>query len=122
GYAGDWLQNTFDHARLLKLAPGVEELAFNLLRLLLILVFIRFSALAGYHAAEHQAVHTIEAREPLTIDRLRSKPRAHPRCGTNLMVVVALAGMLLDCVWSMRLTDPTSGEALLELVLILLFV
>lgn len=55
------------------------------LQYLLLLVFLRISPMSGYHAAEHQVVHTIEAGEPLLPETVGRMPRAHPRCGTNLM-------------------------------------
>ncbi len=51
----------------------------------LVLLLLRLSPLSGYHAAEHMVVHTIEAGKPLTPESVLQMPRAHPRCGTNLM-------------------------------------
>ena len=44
---------------------------------------LRLVPLSGIHAAEHQVVHCVERREPLTVDTVRTMPRVHPRCGTN---------------------------------------
>jgi hypothetical protein len=52
------------------------------------LLLMRLTRLAGYHAAEHQTVHAIERFEPLMPAVVRRMPRAHPRCGTNLMAAV----------------------------------
>ena len=57
----------------------------------LFLMFFRVLPLSGVHAAEHQTVWALERGLPLTIENVRSMPRAHPRCGTNL---VALGGLL----------------------------
>jgi CBS domain-containing protein len=51
----------------------------------LIMMFIRFFPIAGYHAAEHQVVHCIERGEPLVPEIVAAMPRPHPRCGTNLV-------------------------------------
>lgn len=51
----------------------------------LFLVLMRAFPLAGYHAAEHQAVHAMERGEPLMPQIVKRMPRVHPRCGTNLM-------------------------------------
>jgi CBS domain-containing protein len=56
----------------------------------LLLVLLRLSPIAGYHAAEHQVVHALERAEPLLVETVRAMPRVHPRCGTNLV-----AGMLI---------------------------
>ena len=57
----------------------------------LFLMFFRVLPLSGVHAAEHQTVWALERGLPLTVENVRSMPRAHPRCGTNL---VALGGLL----------------------------
>jgi CBS domain-containing protein len=51
---------------------------------LLFLLFVRLSPIAGIHAAEHMTVHAIERGEPLDANYVRHMPRVHPRCGTNL--------------------------------------
>jgi hypothetical protein len=72
------------------------------------LLIIRLSPLAGFHAAEHQTVHAMEQRLPLTIDCVRHQPRVHPRCGTNLIAfLLILQGMIAACaelaVWDLPL-------------------
>ena len=41
-----------------------------------------------YHGAEHMTIHALEAGDPLTTDKVRAYPTAHPRCGTEFLVVV----------------------------------
>lgn len=55
------------------------------LALPLFLGLLRALPIAGYHAAEHQAVHALERGEPLHLEVVRRMPRVHPRCGTNLL-------------------------------------
>jgi CBS domain-containing protein len=62
------------------------------------LTTMRATILAGYHAAEHQTVHAIERFEPLVPEVVARMPRAHPRCGTNLMAAVTLF-LLLQCLF-----------------------
>jgi len=62
-----------------------------LIQSFLFLMFFRVLPLSGVHAAEHQTVWALERGLPLTVENVRQMPRAHPRCGTNL---VALAGLL----------------------------
>ncbi len=71
---------------------GLINTSFFLLHSLLLLLLFKFTPLAGVHAAEHQTVHALERGLPLTIDNVRKMPRAHPRCGTNIM---AIAGLLI---------------------------
>jgi uncharacterized protein YqhQ len=41
-----------------------------------------------YHGAEHMTIHALEAGDPLTTDNVRRYPTAHPRCGTEFLVVL----------------------------------
>jgi uncharacterized protein YqhQ len=41
-----------------------------------------------YHGAEHMTIHALEAGDPLTPTAIRKYPTAHPRCGTEFLVVV----------------------------------
>ncbi|MGE5707630.1 MAG: DUF1385 domain-containing protein, partial [Bacteroidota bacterium] len=70
----------------------------QLLFVLVFLLFLRLSPLAGHHAAEHQTVHAIERGEALTLEAVKRQPREHPRCGTNLMAILLGLSALLP--WS----------------------
>jgi uncharacterized protein YqhQ len=48
-----------------------------------------------YHGAEHMTIHALEHGDPLTVDKVRQYPTAHPRCGTEFLVVVILLSILL---------------------------
>jgi uncharacterized protein YqhQ len=41
-----------------------------------------------YHGAEHMTIHALEAGDPLVVHEVRKYPTAHPRCGTEFLVVV----------------------------------
>lgn len=60
------------------------------------LILFRLLPITGYHAAEHQVVHAIENGEPLDPEVVYQMPRVHPRCGTNLVVAVAVFMMLVE--------------------------
>ena len=47
-----------------------------------------------YHGAEHMTIHALEAGDPLTVEEIRKYPTAHPRCGTEFLVVVILVSIL----------------------------
>ena len=49
----------------------------------------------AYHGAEHMAVHTYEAGQPLTPDNVRRHPTPHPRCGTAFLLTVAVVSVLV---------------------------
>ena len=67
---------------------GLATIAESLLMFAVFMLLMRLTRLAGYHAAEHQTVHAIERFEPLVPAVVRRMPRAHPRCGTNLMAAL----------------------------------
>ena len=48
-----------------------------------------------YHGAEHMTIHALEAGDPLTVGAIRKYPTAHPRCGTEFLVVVIILSILL---------------------------
>ena len=61
-------------------------------------IFLGYLALIGqasdirrvfqYHGAEHMTIHALEHGDPLSVDEIRKYPTAHPRCGTEFLVVV----------------------------------
>jgi CBS domain-containing protein len=63
---------------------------YAVLSLLLFAALFRLSWVTGYHAAEHQVVHAIEQGDDLRPEVVKSKPRDHPRCGTNLMAAFGI--------------------------------
>ena len=92
----DWMQRAwhFDLTRMIALAflQLVPNHVFAMrddlqasLAAPLLLVFLRLVPVSGYHAAEHQVVHCLERGLPLIPKNVRSMPRVHPRCGTNLV-------------------------------------
>lgn len=50
------------------------------------LSLLRMSPMAGLHAAEHMTINAIEQDLDITDEIVRTQPREHQRCGTNLMV------------------------------------
>ncbi|MGC8785720.1 MAG: DUF1385 domain-containing protein [Armatimonadota bacterium] len=72
-------------------------MALRAMPIVLFLLLVRLSPIAGIHAAEHMTVHAIERGEPLEPEFVRRMPRVHPRCGTNLaagaLVFLTLANL-----------------------------
>jgi len=75
----------------------------------------RLLPIAGTHAAEHQTVWAMERGLELTPENVKQMPRAHPRCGTNL---VALAGLIEIVFQHLPSFDP--GTILFALLFIYL--
>jgi uncharacterized protein YqhQ len=73
----------------------VQHLVEGLIR---VAIFLGYLAVIGqsadirrvfqYHGAEHMTIHALEAGDPLTASAIRKYPTAHPRCGTEFLVVV----------------------------------
>ena len=47
-----------------------------------------------YHGAEHMTIHALEHGDPLRPEAIRRYPTAHPRCGTEFLVVVILLSII----------------------------
>jgi CBS domain-containing protein len=71
------------------------------------LMFRMSGFVTGYHAAEHQVVHTIEAGDDLRPEVVRQKSRVHPRCGTNVVAAILIMAMF----WRNR--SPQADEWML---------
>ena len=48
----------------------------------------------AYHGAEHMTIHALEHGDPLRPEAVRKYPTAHPRCGTEFLVVVVLLSII----------------------------
>src|SRR3954447_8870421 len=70
------------------LVEGVIRVGIFLAYLLLIARAEDVRRVFQYHGAEHMTIHALEAGDPLTVDAVRKYPTAHPRCGTEFLVVV----------------------------------
>lgn len=71
--------------------PGMGpwmDIALNMIMLLSFLLLMRLSPLSGYHAAEHKVIGAIEHFGEPTLERAQMMPRAHRRCGSNLLAGV----------------------------------
>jgi uncharacterized protein YqhQ len=73
----------------------VQHLVEGLIRVAIFLGYLLVIARAEdvrrvfqYHGAEHMTIHALEAGDPLTVEAVRKYPTAHPRCGTEFLVVV----------------------------------
>jgi CBS domain-containing protein len=82
----------------------------------LFLLALRLTPMAGIHAAEHQTVWAIERGLPLIPEVVEQMPRAHPRCGTNIM---ALVGLVM--IWLQHLPSFDSTAILFSLIFTFFF-
>jgi len=66
------------------------------------LMLLRLTPMSGLHAAEHMTINAMESDLPLQPAYVRLQSREHPRCGTNLMVLLGgleVTGLLLYALW-----------------------
>ena len=77
----DWVQHVVE---------GLVRVAIFLGYLALIARMPDIRRVFEYHGAEHMTIHALEAGDPLTTDNVRRYPTAHPRCGTEFLVVVII--------------------------------
>jgi len=94
-----WLAQVFTYFGIegglaLNLVEGFLKAAFFLLYVLLIGFLKDIHEVFKYHGAEHKAINTLEADEPLTLENARNQTRLHPRCGTSFMIVVLLISII----------------------------
>ena len=80
---------------LFNLVEGVIRLTFFFLYLLLISRLKDIHRVFQYHGAEHKAIYTYEADEPLTVDCARKHTTLHPRCGTAFLMTVVVIAILV---------------------------
>jgi uncharacterized protein YqhQ len=81
GVQQDWVQHTVE---------GLVRVGIFLAYLALISRMPDIRRVFEYHGAEHMTIHALEAGDPLTTDAVRKYPTAHPRCGTEFLVVVII--------------------------------
>jgi uncharacterized protein YqhQ len=77
------------------------QLGEGVIRVAIFIGYLMLMSLAGdvrrtfeYHGAEHMSIHTLEGGDPLTTEAAHKYPTAHPRCGTEFLVVVLIVSIL----------------------------
>jgi uncharacterized protein YqhQ len=87
--AGDVENDLVQH-----LIEGLVRVAIFLGYLALIARTPDIARVFRYHGAEHMTIHALEHGDPLRPEAIRKYPTAHPRCGTEFLVVVILLSIL----------------------------
>jgi uncharacterized protein YqhQ len=101
-------------------------LVFSLIEgVIRVLIFIGYLALISqmkdikrvfaYHGAEHKAINTYEAKEPLDVEHARRHSTANPRCGTSFLFAVMIIAII---VFSL-VGKPAIGWLVLSRILLL---
>jgi len=63
----------------------------------------------AYHGAEHKTIHAFERGLPLDVAHVRRQPKAHPRCGTTLLVTVVLVGIVAGSIVTPLVLQGATG-------------
>ncbi len=77
------------------LVTEISKLVFFLAYIWLIAQLPDIKRVFRYHGAEHKAINTLEAEQPLELENCKKQTRLHPRCGTSFAIVVLLLGFVL---------------------------
>jgi len=100
---------------LFNLVEGLIRLSFFFIYLFAISRLKDIHRVFQYHGAEHKAIYTYEADEPLTVENARKHTTLHPRCGTAFLMTVFVIAIL---VFSLA-GNPTLWLKILSRVLLL---
>lgn len=74
---------------------GVIRLALLVGYLALLGRFPSIARVFEYHGAEHKAINTFEADEPLDAEHVRQASRVHTRCGTGFLLIVVVVSIVV---------------------------
>ena len=80
---------------LFNLVEGFIRLGFFFVYLLVISRMKDIHRVFQYHGAEHKAIYTYEADEPLTVENAKRHTTLHPRCGTAFLMTVFVIAILV---------------------------
>src|SRR4051794_6617326 len=84
-----------DQAFVQHLVEGVIRVAIFVGYLLLVSRSAEIRRTFQYHGAEHMTIHALEHEDPLDIEHVRQYPTAHPRCGTEFLVIFIILSILM---------------------------
>jgi len=87
------------------LVTGAFKLALVLGYMLAIRRIPEVKRVFQYHGAEHKAIATFEAGEPLEVEYAKKHSTRHARCGTTFLIVVVIVSVL---VWAVVLPPLVS--------------
>jgi uncharacterized protein YqhQ len=74
---------------------GVIRLALLLGYLWVIGRFPSIQRVFEYHGAEHKAINTLEAGQPLDVEHVRRASKVHTRCGTGFLLIVVVLSIFV---------------------------
>ena len=82
-----------DHNVIFNLVDGVIRVIIFLIYIWSIARMNDIQRVFQYHGAEHKTIFAFEAGAELTIERVKTFSRLHPRCGTSFLLIVMLVSI-----------------------------
>jgi uncharacterized protein YqhQ len=80
---------------LFNVVEALVRLGLFLLYISVVSLWGEFRRVLQYHGAEHKAINTLEAGEPLEVESVRGHSRLHRRCGTSFIFLVICVSIVL---------------------------
>ncbi|MBE7014762.1 MAG: DUF1385 domain-containing protein [Ruminococcaceae bacterium] len=80
---------------LLNIVESIVKMSIFLLYLYLVSQMEDIKRVFMYHGAEHKSIFCYEHGDELTVENVKKYSRFHPRCGTNLLVIVMIVSILV---------------------------
>src|SRR3954451_1134158 len=84
-----------DQALVQHLIEGLIRVVIFVGYLLLVSRSAEIRRTSQYHGAEPMTIHALEHEDPLDIEHVRQYPTAHPRCGTEFLVIFIILSILM---------------------------
>ncbi len=78
------------------IVEGIAKMAIFILYIWLVSFMPDIRRTYEYHGAEHKSIFCREAGLPLTVENIKKQSRFHPRCGTSMMFVMLLLGIIVS--------------------------
>lgn len=82
-----------DHNVVFNLVDGVIRVIIFLIYIWSIARMKDIQRVFQYHGAEHKTIFAFEAGAELTVERVKTFSRLHPRCGTSFLLIVMLVSI-----------------------------
>jgi uncharacterized protein YqhQ len=114
-FATNALKSHFQSSIVFNLIEGLIRVAIFIIYLKVISLAKDIKRVFAYHGAEHKAINTFEAGEPLEVEYARKYSTANPRCGTSFLFAVLVIAIL---VFSL-VGRPAIGYMVLSRILLL---
>lgn len=87
----------FDMPSVVKaIVEGIVKMAIFILYIWAVAFMPDIRRTYEYHGAEHKSIFCHEAGLPLTVENIKKQSRFHPRCGTSMMFVMLLLGIIVS--------------------------